>query len=91
MPFSKGDPNINRAGRPKKGQSIKELLRDRIDVVEQDGTTRAQKIVEILSTKATDGDLKAIEMVLDRIDGKPNQHITSENDNKIVVEHEIAD
>ena len=64
MPFSKGDPNINRAGRPKKGQSIKELLRDRIDVVEQDGTTRAQKIVEILSTKATDGDLKAIEMVL---------------------------
>jgi len=91
MPFSKGDPNINRAGRPKKGMSLKDLLRERVDELTERGTTRAEEIISMLSERAEDGDLKAIEMILDRLDGKPTQHIDSVNENKLIIEHEITD
>ena len=51
----------------------------------------AEKLMAMLQDKALDGDLKAMDMILDRVEGKPQQHITSENENRLIVEHEITD
>ena len=92
MPFSKGDPNINRAGRPRKGEAFRDILRRRLDDIhEESGLTMAEKLMAMLQDKALDGDLKAMDMILDRVEGKPQQHITSENENRLIVEHEITD
>ena len=92
MPFKKNDPNINRAGRPKKGESMSDILRRRMETyLEEFGMTKGEYIMQQLELKAGEGDLKAIDMLLDRIEGKPTQHIQSENENTLVVEHEITD
>ena len=44
---------------------LKKMLKDNPD--------RVTKILEAMIRKAEDGDLKAIEMIVDRIDGKPTQ------------------
>jgi len=91
MPFSKNDPNINREGRPKKGESFKDILRRRLETFDSEDMSRAERLMQVLEGKAMDGDLKAIDMILDRVDGKAVQHIDSTNENKVIVEHEITD
>ena len=91
MPFKKNDPNINRTGLNKKGVSLRDLLRTHVSEFTDRGTTRAQEIVNMLSEKASDGDLKAIEMIFDRLEGKATQHIDSTNENKLIIEHEVVD
>jgi hypothetical protein len=74
MPFKKGDPNINRSGRPKKGQSFGEIFQQVGEEFAGDSPyTRKEAIARILWKKAFDGDLKAIEILLDRMDGKARQ------------------
>mgnify|MGYP003662856558 CR=1 FL=1 len=92
MPFSKNDPNINRKGRPPKGEAFGDILRRRLDGIdEESGLTVAEKLMEMLQDKALGGDIKALDMILDRTEGKPQQHITSENENRLTVEHDIID
>lgn len=76
MAFVKGDPNINRLGRPKKGQSFAEVLREQAEsMAGSTDMSMMQAIAKILWKKASEGDLKAIDMLMDRIDGKPRQGI----------------
>lgn len=70
----------NPAGRPKKLHSPDAWLET--EALKQhgiltDGTpiTKAQFLAKTLMEKATDGNIKAIEIVLNRIDGKPMQKI----------------
>jgi hypothetical protein len=61
-------------GRPKKGDSITELLRSKGDSFDSDnGQTRLEKIADKLYEKAENGDLRAMEMIFDRLEGKPIQ------------------
>lgn len=71
MPFTKNDPNINRQGRPPKGQSWAELIRIAGGEVEpESGKQLKLLVVEQLYSKAIKGDISAIKEIIDRTDGR---------------------
>lgn len=72
-----GNPN----GRPKKLPDIDELLGNVLGE-EKDGLTAAEAILKALRLKATKGDVRAAEVLLDRGYGKARQHIDNTHDFK---------
>lgn len=93
MPFEKGKSG-NPKGRPKKGQTITDLLDKylnksiEIEILstdsEEDIKKKKVKRKQLLIEKAFemaingDGDLNAIKYIVDRIDGKPHQTIDTD-------------
>jgi len=69
-PGQSGNPN----GRPKKLPRLDDLLSD-IMGEEKDGMTAAEAILKRLRQLATQGNLKAAEMLLDRSYGKAKQPV----------------
>jgi hypothetical protein len=73
--FKDHPENINRNGRPKKGETLTDALRE---IVDKDAV--AQKLVEMAMER---GDLAALKYIYDRIDGRPvetiQQHVTEDN------------
>ena len=75
MPFKKGDTNINRNGRPKKGETFTDALN--LILQEESVTYRDMKITgkEAAARKllelAIAGDVPALKYLIDRIDGSP--------------------
>ena len=72
-PFPKGvsgNPN----GRPKKLPHLDKLL-DEVLGDEKDGLTAAEAILKALRNKATKGDIRAAEILLDRAYGKAKQTV----------------
>jgi hypothetical protein len=67
----------NPAGRPKKLPELRELLANVLGD-EKDGKTAAEAILMALRAKATKGDVRAAELLLDRAYGKPKQDIDIE-------------
>ena len=65
-----GNPN----GRPKKLPELDKLLADVLGE-EKDGITAAEAILKALRLKAAKGDVRAIEVLLDRAYGKAKQQI----------------
>ena len=64
------------------------LLNDTLKrIITQDDAKRARRIMEALVAKAEDGDTKAIDMVLDRVDGKVVQEskISGDSEQPLVV------
>ena len=64
------------------------LLNDTLKrIIIQDDAKRARRIMEALVAKAEDGDTKAIDMVLDRVDGKVVQEskISGDSEQPLVV------
>jgi len=72
-PWKKGQSG-NPAGRPKKLPELRELLANVLGD-EKDGKTAAEAILMALRAKATKGDVRAAELLLDRAYGKPKQDI----------------
>lgn len=76
--FEKNPQNINRKGRPKKGQAITEILKELLDQELEDGTTRkylfAQKVLEL----ALRGNESMIKLVLQYVDGMPLNKVEPE-------------
>ena len=72
--FDKHPENINRKGQPKKLPELDKLL---IEVLseEKDGKTAAQIILMALRVKASKGDIRAAEALLDRAYGKSTERI----------------
>lgn len=91
MPFQKG--NKLGKGRPKKELSIPTILREIGDepCSEDDKKTKLRAVLERVFVEAMSGEAWATNFIADRTEGKPVQQIISENENKITVEHEIAD
>lgn len=93
MPFKKGDPNINRKGRPPRGETFRDAIEKEALVLVKSGSLEISKqeaIVKILFKKASEGDLKAIEMIMDRTDGKPKvslDHTTKGESIKSISPH----
>jgi len=72
--FVKNDPRINKEGRPKKLPHLEKLLANVLGE-EKDGKTAAEAILMALRGKATRGDVRAAEVLLDRAFGKVKQDI----------------
>ena len=68
-----GNPN----GRPRKLPELDKLLADVLGE-EKDGVSAAEAILKALRLKAAKGDVRAIELMLDRAYGKAPQTITHE-------------
>ena len=84
-PFTKNDPRINKEGRPKKLPHLEELLANVLGE-EKDGKTAAEAILMALRGKATRGDVRAAEVLLDRAFGKVKQDIGIGNiDDKVIT------
>jgi hypothetical protein len=75
--FADNPQNINRAGRPKKGQALTDLLRKELS--HKDGDTPGKTvIVKKLYELAKGGDVTALKYIFDRIDGKPTETVKAD-------------
>jgi hypothetical protein len=63
----------NPKGRPKGVRYISEALRFDREARDEDGRTNADKLSAVIWRMALSGDLKAIELILSRIEGPPPQ------------------
>ena len=90
------DPNrINKEGRPKGSRNLSTILREMLEEeieVNIDGVKSRKQFQEViirkLLKKANDGDLRAIQDILDRVEGKATQKInqTTEVKGGITIE-----
>lgn len=90
MPFTKGDPRINRNGRPKKektltGLIIKELEKQDVTTSTGDKITRKEAMARVMTNQAVAGDFQFMKLVLEYVDGKPDvfQQIDLDGDLRI--------
>lgn len=73
-PFKPGQSG-NPAGRPK--QVATKLIREMAsELAEGSNETRLRRIVDALLTKAEGGDLEAVKIVFDRLEGRPRQSVS---------------
>ena len=74
--FEKGDPRINRKGRPKKGKSLTELLAKALKQERADGEKNKEVLAETLIRLAIEErNMAAIRYIYDRVDGKPKETV----------------
>ena len=79
MPFTKGTSG-NPNGRPRKGQSLADLIRKFGDQRDpKTGKRRKDLLALMLWDKSLEGDLRAAEYVADRLLGRPAQEIRLES------------
>ncbi|GMO27566.1 MAG: hypothetical protein Ta2B_08240 [Termitinemataceae bacterium] len=86
MAFTKNDKNINRKGRPKKGQSLTDILNYELDQKDNgQPVIKRQRIAQKLIELAEGGNLQAIIYIMNRIDGTPRQSIETFNRESNIV------
>jgi ribosomal protein L17 len=81
---------LNPSGRPR--QVATRLLREMAAVPIEggsDGETRLRRIVDQLLSKAEGGDLDAIKVVLDRMEGRPRQSLTVTSDSRERIDRAV--
>lgn len=66
QPGQSGNP----AGRPKKGTALADLLATALKAKGDDGIPKRKAVIDTLIKLALAGDLDAIKVILDRVDGK---------------------
>jgi len=74
----------NPKGRPRKELCIPDILREIGDELTTDGTPKKRKILEIVMNLALGGEKWAIEFWADRLEGKSKEHITVNQDIKLL-------
>lgn len=79
MPFTKGDPNINREGRPKGSFSLVTIMRQKLETMSPDQKRSAAEILtENVIQDALDGKKHAVDTVFKYMEGLPTQKIEAE-------------
>jgi hypothetical protein len=77
--FDKNPKNINRKGRPKKGMSMCEILRDLVDEETINYKGGVISVKEAVGRKIIElgiqGDLSALKYLFDRLEGSPRQAV----------------
>lgn len=71
MPGNTANPN----GRPKRGWTWADLLAEEVEKLDGDMAEIKQAIAAKLVALALGGDQKAMDSVMDRMDGKPRQSV----------------
>lgn len=93
--FASRKENINRAGRPKAGETLTDALREyatKADVDFNGGKiTRKQALSQKLWQMALGGDMQAMKYIYDRIDGTPTQTISSPDGGVLIVKVELVE
>ena len=74
MPWQPGESG-NPRGRPQKGTTLTELLRETAECMTQGGLARKQALVNKIWEMAENGDLAAARLILEYVDGKPVERI----------------
>ena len=82
--FKKGKSG-NPSGRPKNQTFTKQLRMFMNELDPVMGVQRLEYIVSVLFSKACEGDLSAIKMIMDRVDGLPTQHVETRTFDTIKV------
>ena len=80
--FEKGTDSPNPGGRPK--GSITKLMREFMYEIDDTGFSLIQHLCFILWDAALKGDLQAIKLIMDRIDGTPRQSIEMSQKNDVI-------
>jgi hypothetical protein len=96
-PWKEGDPSPNPSGRPKGSRNLstilREMLEEEIEVI-IDGVKSKKQFQEViirkLVKKANDGDLRAIQEIFDRTEGKAKQEVKSETKTELSVKFDDA-
>lgn len=79
--FAAHPENINRKGRPKKGESYTDIIRQMGESVDDHGYQLKERLVKKLWDKALiDNDLAAQKYLFDRVDGQPTAKVNLETD-----------
>lgn len=86
MAFVKGQSG-NPGGRPKKGETLTDILRGYLNEPDPDSPpyTRKQMLAQALYSRAIEGDVVAIKYTYDRIDGKPVETVDNTHDGTMVI------
>lgn len=87
--FEKGTPSPNPKGRPK--GTISSIMKEFMYDVDDNGFSKIEHLFYILWDKAIKGDLAAIKMIMDRVDGTPRQTVKTVSDMKPIKILEIED
>ena len=92
MAFVKGQSG-NPGGRPKKGETLTDILRGYLNEPDPDAPpyTRKQMLAQALYSRAIDGDVMAIKYTYDRIDGKPVETVDNTHDGMMVITFKSVD
>ena len=70
-PFKKNDPRINRKGRPKILPELEVIIAEVLSETGKDQKTAAEQVIRTLKDRAIkDGDVRAIQLLLERAYGK---------------------
>lgn len=77
---------LNPKGRPRKNRGFTDKLREQGNLVDDKGVTQNTRLAEEMWRKALNGDLKAAQMIYDRCEGTPTQHIQKFEHIKVVYE-----
>jgi hypothetical protein len=80
--FASNPKNINRKGRPKKGHTFTDVIKEYMNepVSKKSTKTRKRKLIEKLFRMADAGNAICLKYIIDRVDGSPTQTITGETE-----------
>lgn len=92
-PGQSGNPNGVPKGTKQLRTILKAMLNEEIEV-DVNGVKTKKKFIDLiirkLLKKANDGDMRAIEMIFDRMDGKPDQKVDVVSDGQPLLPPNIA-
>jgi hypothetical protein len=86
MSFKEHPENRNFNGRPRKGESLTDILREYLSKCDKgEKKAKQQKFIEKLVKKALDGDFNTMKYIFDRLEGTPKQTIDSNVTTKEII------
>ncbi len=92
--FQKGDPNINRKGRPKTEDSVAHILREITAEKDASGKTQMYRICKKAADQAEQGDDPARRFIAERVAGKVADRVITtevEIDELIIMNDEVKE